>query len=124
MLLIRWLEKTQQLFCLLRPTLQSLLRNFASAIDHCAPKMVVNVDREDVLDGGLRAFSRPAFSASRKLDVKFVGEDGIDGGGLTRDFLRLAVRSLQLSPIFEGDLNARFISLKYTGRHTSHSRPM
>jgi len=78
-------------------------------------KNIVNVERMNVLDGGFRAFSRPKFDPTRQLSVKFSGEDGVDTGGLTREFLRLALVGIQNLPIFCGPADGRNMALDYKG---------
>jgi hypothetical protein len=55
---------------------------------------MVNVLREDVLEGLFRAIKRKTFKMSAPPSVKFVGEDGIDTGGLTREVFSLALQAL------------------------------
>ncbi len=101
--------------CTDRKTLQDRLEDASASFVPEGGKNIVNCDREDVLDGGLRAFARPTFDHTCELTVRFVGEDGIDSGGLTREFLRLAIRQLQQSSLFEGDINRRFLTLNDKG---------
>ena len=75
---------------------------------------VVNVCRDDVLDGGLRAFARKNFNPANKLSVRFAGEPGIDNGGPTRDFLRLAMTAIE-ERYFTPD-TPKHIKLKSTGK--------
>jgi hypothetical protein len=72
---------------------------------------VVNVDRENVLDGGLRGFNRKSFDPCFRLNVRFSGEDGIDNGGLTREFMHLALIQLKDLAIFGGPENSKFLTL-------------
>ena len=76
---------------------------------------IVNVTRPDVLDGGMRAFSRSSFQPTNKLSVRFVGEDGIDNGGPTRDFLRLALTEIE-SKFFCGPDKGKYLRLNAAGR--------
>ena len=78
-----------------------------------AKKNIVNVDRDDVLDGGYRAFSRKTFQRKALLSVRFSAEDGIDTSGLTREFLRLCLHDMHDSCLFEGKENKRFLALDY-----------
>jgi hypothetical protein len=56
------------------------------------------------MEGGLRAFLRDTFDPWAQLSVKFVGEDGIDDGGLSVEFLRLFLEELmKSSQLFTGD---------------------
>lgn len=65
-----------------RETLTNILNRIGSSID-TTKKNIVNVDRDNVLDGGFRGFSRKSFDPLSPLDVKFSDEDGIDTGGPT-----------------------------------------
>ena len=57
-----------------------------------------------MLEGGFRAFTRKSFDAAAPLNVVFVGETGIDDGGLTVEFLRLFLGGLtSLARLFSGD---------------------
>ena len=56
---------------------------------------LVNVVRDNVLDGGFRAFKRKNFKPEARLSVCFIGEDGIDDGGLQREFATLALKEIQ-----------------------------
>jgi len=75
------------------------------------------VDRQDVLDGEFRAFKRKAFKPERQLNVRFSGEDGVNNGGLTREFLQLAMKALSQLSIFTGGRADRGynLSLDYKG---------
>ena len=52
------------------------------------------------------------------MSIKFVHEDGIDAGGLMRDFIRLAIKNLMAMPIFGGPEESRMIVLDYNGKIT------
>jgi len=78
-------------------------------------KNLINVDRNDVLDGGFRGFKRKSFNPHQLLSVKFSGENGIDTGGLTREFLPLAMREIKKQSIFHGSENALNLSMDYRG---------
>lgn len=50
---------------------------------------IVNIDRENVLEGGMRAFRRRTFDCRNRLSVRFSAEDGTDTGRrveITRKF--------------------------------------
>jgi len=81
---------------------------------------IVNVSRQDVLDGGFRAFRQQSFIPTRSLSVRFSGEDGIDTGGLSREFMRLAVNGIKDLPLFEGTDNCKMIGLNYKGLYASY----
>ena len=95
--------------------LSTILTKLSSTIDRDANKNVVNVVREDVLDGAFRALARKQFDPSRLLTVRFAGEDGIDSGGLTREFFRLAMQAIKSSSIWHGNDDRKFVRLDYGG---------
>jgi len=61
-----------------------VISRLSRAVDDDGMKNIINVDRDNVLDGAFRGFSRPVFDSRRRLSVKFGGECGLDTGGLTR----------------------------------------
>ena len=44
------------------------------------------------------------------------GEEGVDDGGLRREFMRLLSRDLQKSSIFQGPIDKRQIIYSYRGK--------
>lgn len=105
--------------CLFREkTLTDLLNQLSACVDTDGRGNIVNVTRGNVLDGGFRAFSRNNFDPKCKLNVRFAGEDGIDNGGLTREFLRLAVSAIKNSSLFCGPEDCRNLNLDYVGSCT------
>lgn len=94
-----------------------VLRRLRAVVVDTGCKNIVNVDREDVLDGGFRAFNRKTFKPERLLSVRFSGEDGVDNGGLMREFLQLSIKALSKLSIFTGGGADRGcnLSLDYKG---------
>ena len=86
-------------------TVESVLHRLRSQVDVDGRRNVVNVTREEVLDGARRGFRRATFNNKCTLSVKFSGEAGIDDGGPTREFMRLVLKALRDSHIFEGPEN-------------------
>lgn len=84
------------------------------------PANVINVHRDDVLDGGFRGFQRASFNPHRRLNVRFSGEPAIDEGGPSREFMTLCTRALKNSKLFEGPDNARYLALDARGRPTHY----
>jgi hypothetical protein len=72
---------------------------------------MVNVTRENVIEGAIRAFQRRSFDPCADLHVKFVGEDGIDDGGLTREFMRLLKKEISQQPMFVGKDGSKMLAL-------------
>lgn len=98
--------------------LQTILRKLVSKVDGslCPTSNQINVCRDNVLLCSLRAFKRRFFNPEAKLDVVFVDEDdngegAVDEGGPTREYLRLLMRAVHQSKIFEGHEKDRQLSL-------------
>ncbi|XP_058625944.1 uncharacterized protein LOC131536818 [Onychostoma macrolepis] len=98
--------------------LQMILKKLHSRVDlSCCPTSnQINVCRDNILQGSLQAFKRRRFNPEARLDVIFVDSDGVgegevDEGGPTREFLRLLMREIQRSKIFEGPEDNRLLAL-------------
>ena len=78
-------------------------------------KNIINVTRDNVLDGAFRAVTRATFHPADKLSVRFAGEFGIDDGGLTRDFLTCAMAEIE-QKLFYGPETARYLKLNTAGK--------
>ncbi|KAK0136583.1 hypothetical protein N1851_027268 [Merluccius polli] len=92
-----------------RIDLQTILKKLVSKVDgsFCPTSNQINVCRNNVLLCSLRAFKRRYFNPEAKLDVVFVDEDdngegAVDEGSPTRKYLRLLMRAIHQSNIFEG----------------------
>ncbi|XP_069109663.1 uncharacterized protein [Argopecten irradians] len=75
-----------------------------------------NINRHDVMDGARRAINRKSFCPWRKMSVKFTDDIGspegaVDEGGPKRELLRLLLKNIQFSNIFEGQETHRLLSL-------------
>ena len=67
----------------------------------------VNINRLNIMDGTIRAIKRSSFKPLARLSVKFSDDEGgsegaVDAGGPTREFLRLLIRKMETSCVFEG----------------------
>ena len=79
-----------------------------------------NIDRQNILDGAVRAIKRKTFQPLARIDVKFSDSYGcvesvIDAGGPTREFLRLLIHAVMRSSVFESSTDARILSRNETG---------
>ena len=61
---------------------------------------ILNVIRSEVLSCAIRSFQRKNFDPAKKLNVMFVGEDAIDGGGPRREFISILMSKIRTLPIF------------------------
>ena len=53
----------------------------------------------------------PTCHDERRLTVRFSEEAGVDDGGPTREFMRLALKARRESPIFEGPDAAKMLAV-------------
>ena len=72
-------------------------------LDADVNKTKVFLRRSHVLTDAMRAFKSPRFNARSGVTVTFVGEPGIDTGGLTREFASLITPVLRESKYFCGE---------------------
>ncbi|CAB1457397.1 unnamed protein product [Pleuronectes platessa] len=98
--------------------LQTILKKLVSKVDDCfsPTSNQINVCRDNVLPCSLRAFKRKSFDPEARLDVVFVDEDdngegAVDEGGPTREYLRLLMRAVHQSNIFDGHEKDRQLRL-------------
>ena len=97
-------------------TMESVLHRLQSQVDVDGRRNVVNVNREEVLDGARRGFRRATFKDTHTLSVKFSGEAGVDDGGPTREFMRLTLKALHDSHLFEGPNNCKVLAVNIAGK--------
>lgn len=81
---------------------------------------MINVCRENIMDGAMRAFARRSFNPEAKLSVVFMddfmqAEGSVDEGGPTREFFRLLMMALKDSTLFTGPQNSKNLSLDSHG---------
>ncbi|XP_054876983.1 uncharacterized protein LOC129352142 [Poeciliopsis prolifica] len=102
--------------------LQTILAKIYSKVDmtFCPTSNQINVSRDRILECSLHAFRRRRFDPAAKLDVIFVDEEdnaegAVDEGGPTREYLRLLMRAIHQSNVFEGHENNRQLALDTHG---------
>ena len=100
-------------------SVKDMLAHLATQLDGSDDRRnLVNVDRDDVLEGAAIAWASPRFNPLQKLSVRFIGENGIDDGGPSREFLRLAMTAIKDSPLMGGPDEAKLINLDVNGNVT------
>ncbi|KAF5889713.1 G2/M phase-specific E3 ubiquitin-protein ligase-like [Clarias magur] len=82
----------------------------------CPTSNQIDVCRNNIFLCSLQAFKRLHFNPEAKLDDVFVDEDenaegAVDEGGPTREYLRLLMRAIHESNIFEGHEKTRQLCL-------------
>ena len=71
--------------------------------------------RNNILEGAFRGILRTTFNPKRLLSVRFAGEMGMDGGGLTREFLRLSMMAIAECDIFFGKNHEKYLNYSAKG---------
>ncbi|MEQ2253203.1 hypothetical protein ILYODFUR_029802, partial [Ilyodon furcidens] len=94
--------------------LEELSKNIDTGM-HCK----FNVSRSAVLDGAIRGFKRASYNPHFSMNVKFSddfekNEEAIDLGGPRREFLRLIIEALSMSPMFEGTDESKNLAMNST----------
>ncbi|EQC25803.1 hypothetical protein SDRG_16351 [Saprolegnia diclina VS20] len=79
----------------------SIRSSLAEADQHVHPYLVLRVRREHVIEDALQQLVQVATSEQLKkpLKVKFIGEEGVDEGGVQKEFFQIITRQL-LDPNF------------------------
>ncbi|XP_067267092.1 G2/M phase-specific E3 ubiquitin-protein ligase-like [Chanodichthys erythropterus] len=100
------------------PPAKDVLQGLAVTIDR-NKQCRFNINRGSVFDGAMRGFKRLSFNPSHSISVKFsddMGQDeeAVDLGGPRREFLKLLMEALLLSPIFEGQEHQQNLALDST----------
>ncbi|XP_038158564.1 G2/M phase-specific E3 ubiquitin-protein ligase-like isoform X2 [Cyprinodon tularosa] len=94
--------------------LEELSKNIDTGM-HCK----FNINRSAVLDGAIRGFKRISYNPHYSMNVKFSddfgkNEEAIDLGGPRREFLRLLIEALSMSPMFEGPEECKHLAMNST----------
>lgn len=76
-----------------------MMREFETAVmrsifDQSCPYCVIRVRRSRLISDTLREVARQHGDLRKPLKVQFVGEDGVDEGGVAKEFFQLVVRSI------------------------------
>ncbi|XP_056000514.1 G2/M phase-specific E3 ubiquitin-protein ligase-like [Ostrea edulis] len=90
-------------------TALEILKELQQKIQPNGKKNTINVDRNNILDCK-NSFRREKFKENQPLFVRFSGEKGIDDGGPSREFMRMMIRSIAQSSIFEGKETNQMLS--------------
>nr|XP_055038549.1 uncharacterized protein LOC129426318 isoform X2 [Misgurnus anguillicaudatus] len=108
--------------------LKTILNRLGEKIDHtsCPASNHINICRDytgnvhNILKSTVQAFKRRKFNPEARLDVIFVdseqiSEGSVDGGGPTREYLRLLMKAIHQSSIFEGPETDKTLALDSQG---------
>ncbi|MEQ2256320.1 hypothetical protein ILYODFUR_023056, partial [Ilyodon furcidens] len=94
--------------------LKELSKNINTGL-HCK----FDISRSAVLDGAIREFKRVSYNPHFSMNVKFSddfgkNEEAVDLGGPRREFLRLLIEALSMSPMFEGPDKSKDLAMNST----------
>ncbi|KAI9281585.1 hypothetical protein BY458DRAFT_499033 [Sporodiniella umbellata] len=59
-----------------------------------APYLILRVSRENLIEDSLRQLAQNELDLKKSLRIEFIGEEGVDAGGLRKEWFLLLVRSL------------------------------
>jgi ubiquitin-protein ligase E3 A len=76
-----------------------MVESFRMGIDLVMPYFVLEVRRENLLEDTLQALVSGDNNLKMQLRVQFIGEDGVDEGGVKKEFFQLIVKEL-FDPIY------------------------
>ncbi|XP_037548507.1 G2/M phase-specific E3 ubiquitin-protein ligase, partial [Nematolebias whitei] len=97
---------------------KDILEELSQKIDtgmHCK----FNINRSKVLDGAMHGFKRVTYNPHFSMNVKFSddfgkNEEAVDLGGPRREFLRILIDALAMSPMFEGPDESKNLAMNST----------
>ncbi|XP_013855982.1 uncharacterized protein LOC106511791 [Austrofundulus limnaeus] len=97
---------------------KDILEDLSKKIDN-GMNCKFNVNRSAVLDGAIRGFKRVTYNPHFSMNVKFSddfgrNEEAVDLGGPRREFLRLLIDALSISPMFEGPDDCKNLAMNST----------
>ena len=85
------------------------------------PAEKIFIDPNDIIQDSIVYYKNPDFDASKKLRVSFIGQPGVDSGGLSRQYFTdaiEAVASCESYMLFEGTANRKLPSYNSTSVHS------
>ncbi|XP_059389810.1 uncharacterized protein LOC132123265 [Carassius carassius] len=104
------------------PDLKTLLATLVSnvCIEETPSSNMINICRQNVMNGAVQAFARRTFTPEAKLSVVFMddfnqAEGAVDEGGPKREFFKLLMVALKERSLFTGPQNNKNLSLDSRG---------
>lgn len=81
---------------------------------------MINICRDNIMDGAKRAFTRRSFNPGARISVVFMdetmqAEGAVDEGGPSREFYRLLMMAIKDSTLFTGPEDKKNLSLDCHG---------
>ena len=93
------------------PPDKSLARYQAKMVSHSPRRQLITVQRSsnNIMRDVLREYKRGSFDIQKVPDAEFIGEEGIDAKGLTREFSHITMSCLREGKggiaFFEGEMD-------------------
>lgn len=119
------------------PPDKSLARYQAKMVSHSPRRQLITVQRSsnNIIRDVLKEYKRGSFDIQKVPDVEFIGEEGIDAKGLTREFSHITMSCLREGKggiaFFEGEMDhllpvhcAAYVAsnyFSYVGKMIAHS---
>lgn len=96
-------------------SVEDIVKYLEGAVDDDLPPNVINVSRYNLLKQAHKSFKKESFQDTACLSIRFSGEDGIDNGGLSREFMSIAMQEIADQSIFYGE-NSKDLILDFAGK--------
>lgn len=71
---------------------EDFLSNLARGREFVSPYCSINIKRDNLVETTLNAISNPNLNFKKQLKVSFIGEQGVDAGGVTKEFFQLIIK--------------------------------
>ncbi len=72
----------------------NLLNLLMQGPEAVSPFCKIEVHRETLIEDALNVLSNPDLNFRKEIKVKFVGEEGVDSGGVRKEFFQLIVKQI------------------------------
>jgi len=73
---------------------EHFLSNLARGRDFFSPYCSIEIKRDNLIETTLNAISNPNLNFKKQLKVTFAGEQGVDAGGVTKEFFQLIIKQI------------------------------
>jgi len=77
----------------------ALLNLLLNGSAEMSPYCNIDIHRESLMEDALNILSRPGVNFKKELKVKFIGEQGVDSGGVRKEFFQLIVKQI-FDPVY------------------------
>lgn len=73
---------------------EDFLSNLVRGREFLSPYCAIEIRRDNLIETTLNAISNPNLNFKKQLKVSFIGEQGVDAGGVTKEFFQLIIKQI------------------------------